>query len=167
MAVRVREMARSTSSSVSGRGMSARASTAQGQAVELLDLADVGHGLAGLAPGHESREARLVVDAERRFGVGDDGCPIETDHVAQQQLGIQSRRRRPGDPQPVGRRRERLPDGRPSPQPASLKSDSRSAWSVVMSASMSAIQVAVHDTPGRLCRSTPMRWSVTRSCGKL
>ena len=139
---------------------------AQGEAVELLHLTDVGDRLTGLATRHERLEAGFVVGAHGRIGMGDDPRTIEPHDLAEEQLGVQARRRRAGRTEAIGRRRERLPDGRQGLQPASLKSDSRSAWSVVMSASMSRSR-SPSMTAGRLWRSMPMRWSVTRSCGKL
>src|SRR4051794_4142430 len=49
---------------------------------------------------------------------------------------------------------------------ASTSVRSRSAWSVVISASINASR-SPSSTPGMLWTVSPMRWSVTRSCGKL
>src|SRR5689334_6993242 len=50
--------------------------------------------------------------------------------------------------------------------PLSTSAESRSAWSVVISVSMSRSRSPLI-TRGRFERSIPTRWSVTRSCGKL
>ena len=84
--------ARSTSSSVSGRGMSARASTDSAIAVELLDAADVGDRLAQFPPVDQGQVLRLRVGPDRRVAVRDDRRPVDADRVREQQLGIQPRR---------------------------------------------------------------------------
>ena len=65
---------------------------AEGQAVELLDLSDVRHRLAGGSPCHAGAVGRLCVGTDRRVRVGDDRGPVHPDGIAEQQLGVQPRR---------------------------------------------------------------------------
>ena len=69
----------STSSSVSGRGISARRIGREGEAVELAEAADVGDGLPALAPGDRGLERLARVRADRGVGMGEDArsgrCP--------------------------------------------------------------------------------------------
>ena len=92
MAARVREMASSTSSSVSGSWDERARVDAEREAVELLDLPDVGDRLARLAADDERLEAGLVIDAQRGVEMGDDRGPVEPDDLAHEQLRVEPRR---------------------------------------------------------------------------
>ena len=54
----------------------------------------------------------------------------------------------------------------PVPSSPPVTAPSRSAWSAMTSASIRS-SMSPSMTPGRLCTVLPIRWSVTRSCGKL
>ena len=162
--------AASTSASVSGRGMRARAVDDEREAVELLDPADVGDRLArrppldggrGSAPRHPRRPAR-------RDGPRWRSGPRPTAN-REQELGVQARRFGSGGAQPC-----RRPRCSSSPVVATSGRDRRprssverrSAWSAIWRASIRWSR-SPSMTLGRLCTVSPIRWSVTRSCGKL
>jgi hypothetical protein len=142
----------------------------QRQAVELLNAADVGHGLAGGAPLEGQCEARRRAVPRGGAGMGQHPSAIRAERVGQQQLGVQPGARRTGRPEAVGARAQELADGchRAAGQDrgslSSASEASRSAWSVVLSASSSRSRLPSR-TPGRFDRSIPIRWSVTRSWG--
>ena len=168
--------ASSTSRSVSGRGMSARAIDLEGEPVELLEPAQVGDRLAGRAALDVRAVAAGRVGADRRLGMGEDDRSPDTDRVAEQQLGVEPRRLGAGRGEPVGPLAQERAGGLVaeaarrasaiSRQPAPSPSPSRSAWSAITSASMRSSR-SPSITPGRLWTVLPIRWSVTRSCGKL
>ena len=73
----------------------------KGKPVELLDPADVGHRLARGPPVDGCPEPGALVGAEHRLRVGEDRRPVDAQDVAEEQLGVQPRRRRPRGEQPV------------------------------------------------------------------
>ena len=176
--------ASATSSSVSGRGISARAVHAEGQAVELLEAADVGHRLAGLAPDERPlrtrprrprrpapRDGRSAPSAPRRWPSPAAARRRGARSPTRRRGGVPCRssgarrsspcRCSPLPPRPAarGHRRHRVRPLAEQPQQLGLV-----AWSLRASISLS---MSPSMTPGRLCRSRPMRWSVSRSWGKL
>ena len=165
--------ASSTSRSVSGRGIRARGSAAKARPMELLDLR--GRRRPARPPSRRSIAARSGPPRrpDRRFRVGDDGRPIDPEALAEQELGVQAWCLR------AGRSARRSTASRSSPSTVTIERSvsrlrgrarracrSRSAWSVVIRASISRSR-SPSMTRGRLDRSSPIRWSVTRSCGKL
>ena len=76
------------------------------QAVELLEAAQVGDGLALGAPRQVSPVAPQRIRADRRLGMGQHDRPTDTDRVPQQQLGVEPRRLRARGPQTVGALRQ-------------------------------------------------------------
>ena len=144
------------------------------QGEPLLEAADVGHRLPGRAALHPaaSRAAASAVPAARpdaraaRSGrVRRRGPPAARRPAA----GWASRRRAGAllRPRPArGRgRRSRASAQSPSP-PSPVACASRSAWSASASGSTTRSR-SPSSSPGRLCTVRPMRWSVTRSSGKL
>jgi hypothetical protein len=90
----------------------------QRQAVKLLGAANVGNGLAPLAPGKGRLESDARSGIERSFGMGDDRRAVQPQGVAQQQLGIQAGQLRSRRAQPVDGVQEQLPDDSLSHLPA-------------------------------------------------
>ena len=141
-----------------------------GEAVELLDAADVGNRFARDAPVEEPLEPCGRAIADRRIGVGENRGSIGVEAVGQEQLGVQASRLGPGFAQPgdadveQGTDRCHLPAGPQPAEPVSTSAARRSAWSVWLSVSIRRSS-SPFSTRGRFERSIPTRWSVTRSCG--
>ena len=87
-----RSSAASTTCSVSGRGISTRASTASSMRAEALAAEDVGDGLALARRRAAVDERARLVRLEPALGVGDQRGAVDPEHVRQQHLGVEPRR---------------------------------------------------------------------------
>ena len=146
----------------------------EGEPVELLEPADVGDRLAGRAPLEIGPIAPRGVGPDRRLGMRDDGRPAGPDRLARAAARHRAAASRTRPRQPIGTLAEERP-GRLDREPARRtrhvrrrrrRPPRRSAWSAMISASMRSSR-SPSMTSGRLWTVLPIRWSVTRSCGKL
>ena len=134
----------------------------KGDAVELLDAADVGHRLANRAPFERRCVARGRAVTRETLGMCQQPGPIGAERIRQEQLRVQPGAGRAGRTEAVDARSEKPADrrGRPArqdpPSPSSASEASRSAWSVALSASSNRSRLP-SSTPGRFERSIPMR----------
>ena len=103
--------ASSTSRSVSGTRDERPWIHAEGQAVELLQAADVGHRLAGRTPFDIRLVAARGVGPDWRLGMRHDGGPSGPHGGPEQQLGVEPRRLRSGLAEPVRARLEERAGG--------------------------------------------------------
>ncbi len=122
----------------------------------------------------QAQPARVGMDVSE--GVGQEVDVAVLEDLDGTQVG------RPGDRSVAGRqepdvaRERQIGCGRgihhgiahrePVPSSPPVTAPSRSAWSAMTSASIRS-SMSPSITPGRLCTVLPIRWSVTRSCGKL
>ena len=121
----------------------------------------------------QAQSAGVVVDVAERVGQQVQVGVLEQLHRAEVRGADDGRRPDRQEVDAVGRpragrrgrrlRRDRHEPFAPSPP---VSSDRRSAWSAICSASMRS-SMSPSMIPGRLCTVLPIRWSVTRSCGKL
>ncbi len=81
----------------------------EGEPVELLDPAQVGHGLAGRPPLEIGAIPPGRIGSDRRLGMRDDGRPARPDRLAEQKFGVEARCLGPGRGKAIGTFPEQLP----------------------------------------------------------
>jgi hypothetical protein len=82
------------------------------RAVELLEAADVGHGLPRGTPVDEGEEASRRLRPHGTLGMGEDGGSLDAERVGQEQLRVQARALRAARAEAVDRGRQVLADRR-------------------------------------------------------
>src|SRR5690606_21260241 len=130
---------------------------------------DLRHRLAPQPPPHQLAEAPSGGGRQLAIRLGDQPRPPHPHRLGEQQFRVQARLLHPRRPQPVDRRRERLPEPpclRPAGPAHAAAAARRRRFSSAERASVNSSS-SPPSTPSRLCEVSLIRWSVTRPWGKL
>ncbi len=134
------------------------------ETAELDPPGDVLRGLAPRAPCDPDLEAPALSFAERLGAPHQKTAAVGVQQVGQELFRLAPRVADPRAPERIRGGAERLGDRRRAQAWTSWRS--RSAWSCATSSATSP-SISPPSTAGRLCTVRPIRWSVTRFCGKL